>query len=266
MRASWAIETKGQELATIGQFKSNLPPMLCRLYLNQELISGTRIPLPHDQAHYLRNVMRLTAEEPLVLFNGKGGEFHCRIEQLTRQHSTCLIESFSDINREMPCRVHIVQAACRSEKIEIVLQKATELGAASFQIVRSERSSLKLDGAKLMKRMQRWQKIIIEASEQSGRTAVPEVHWRHRLADIDQRGLCFTLHPGTNARWQQQRDNIAPALDITLAIGPEGGWNTSDLDRLTQNSFQSLSFGPRIMRTETAAPALLAAIQSISRN
>ncbi len=240
--------------------------MLCRLYLNQELISGTRIPLPHDQAHYLRNVMRLTAGEALVLFNGKGGEFHCRIEQLARQDSSCRIESFSDINREMSCRVHIVQAACRSEKIEIVLQKATEMGAASFQIVRSERSSLKLDGAKLMKRMQRWKKIIIEAVEQSGRTAVPQVYWHNRLTDIDQRGLCFTLHPETNVSWQQQRDDMSTATDITLAIGPEGGWSTNDLDKLTQNRFQSLSFGPRIMRTETAAPALLAAIQSIAKN
>jgi len=240
--------------------------MLCRLYLNQELISGTRIPLPQDHAHYLRNVMRLDAGDPLVLFNGEGGEFHCRIEQLARQHSTCLIESFSDISREMSCRVHIVQAACRSEKIETVLQKATELGAASFQVVRSERSSLKLDGAKLAKRIQRWQKIIIEAAEQSGRTAVPEVRWHSRLTDIGQHGLCFFLHPETHLSWQQQRKDISTATDITLVIGPEGGWSTSDLDKLTQIGFQPLCFGPRIMRTETAAPALLAAIQSTSGN
>jgi len=240
--------------------------MVCRLYLNQELASGTRISLPHDQAHYLRNVMRLATGDPLVLFNGRGGEFHCTIEQLTRQQSSCLVESFSDINREMPCRVHIVQAACRSEKIETVLQKATELGAASFQIVRSERSSLKLDSAKLEKRMQRWQKIIIEAVEQSGRTMVPEVHWRHLLVDIEQHGLCFTLHPETDTSWRQLRDGIITATDITLAIGPEGGWSTNDIDKLIKNGCQLLSFGPRIMRTETAAPAILAAIQSIHEN
>jgi len=109
--------------------------MLCRLYLDQELRVGNSIALPDEQAHYLRSVMRLAIGDPLVLFNGAGGEFHCRIEQLARQHSSCLIESFVDTNREMNCKVHIVQAACRSEKIETVLQKATELGAASFQIV-----------------------------------------------------------------------------------------------------------------------------------
>ncbi|MFQ5344894.1 MAG: 16S rRNA (uracil(1498)-N(3))-methyltransferase [Mariprofundus sp.] len=240
--------------------------MTCRLYLNQELIAGIRIPLPDDQAHYLRNVMRLAAGDPLVLFNGTGGEFHARIEQLARQHSSCLIESFSDISREMSCRVHIVQAACRSEKIEMVLQKATELGAASFQIVRSERSSLKLDGAKLTKRIQRWQKIIIEAAEQSGRTAVPVLHWHKHLKDIVHQGLCFTLHPETSTSWQQQRGNILASTDITLAIGPEGGWSTSDIAKFAQNGFHRLSFGPRIMRTETAAPALLAAIQSLQKN
>jgi len=259
-------QTQGSRACNYSLIQVESPAMLCRLYLNQELTLGTRILLPDEQAHYLRNVMRLAAGEPLVLFNGKGGEFHCRIEQLARQHSSCLIESFSDISREMTRRVHIIQAACRSEKIEIVLQKATELGAASFQIVRSERSSLRLDGAKLIKRIQRWQKIIIEAVEQSGRTAVPEVNWHNGLMDIDQRGLCFTLHPETNMSWREQRNSMSIATDITLAIGPEGGWSTNDIDRLTQNGFQTLGFGPRIMRTETAAPALLAAIQSISEN
>jgi len=239
--------------------------MLCRLYVDQELYVGNSLTLPDDQAHYLRSVMRLAAGDQLVLFNGAGGEFHCRIEQLARQHSSCLIDSFADIDREMNCKVHIVQAACRSEKIETVLQKATELGAASFQIIKSERSSLKLDGMKLNKRMQRWQKIIIEASEQSGRTAVPTVRWHNALSEISHHGLCFTLHPDSVTGWQQQRENIIHATDITLAIGPEGGWSARDmgaLSQLSQGGFQALSFGPRVMRTETAAPALLAAIQA----
>jgi len=237
--------------------------MLCRLYLDQELHTGNSVTLPDDQAHYLRSVMRLAAGDHIVLFNGTGGEFHCRIEYLARQQSSCMIEAFMDINREMNCRAHIVQAACRSDKIETILQKATELGAASFQIVRSERSSLKLDAPKLAKRIQRWQKIIIEAVEQSGRTIVPTVSWHHALSDITRQGLCFTLHPDTTTSWQQQRSSIARAADITLAIGPEGGWSRRDLETLAQCDFQALSFASRIMRTETAAPALLAAIQAI---
>jgi len=239
-------------------------PMLCRLYMDQELPVGESIALPQDQAHYLRNVMRLEAGDTLLLFNGRGGEYPSHIEQLNRQHVCCRVESFSDVSREMSCRVHIVQAACRSEKIETVLQKGTELGAASFHIVRSERSTLKLDSAKLQKRILRWQKIIMEAAEQSGRTLLPTVHWHAHLAEAPRQGLCFTLHPETATSWHAQRQTLSQTAEITLAIGPEGGWSKHDIDQLSECGYQAITFGDRIMRTETAAPALLAAIQAVS--
>jgi len=238
--------------------------MLCRLYMDQELAVGESITLPQDQAHYLRNVMRLEAGDALLLFNGRGGEYPSRIAQLNRQQVCCLIESFSDISREMSCKVHIVQAACRSEKIETVLQKGTELGAASFHIVRTERSTLKLDRSKLQKRIQRWQKIIMEAVEQSGRTVLPSVHWHNYLPEVPRHGLCFTLHPETATSWHAQRQTISHATDITLAIGPEGGWSKHDIDQLSEYGYQAITFGDRIMRTETAAPALLSAIQAVA--
>jgi len=237
--------------------------MLCRLFLDRELHVGSSIALPDDLGHYLRNVMRLAAGDPVVLFNGCGGEFRCQIEQLARRDAAVYIESFSDVSREMGCRAHIVQAACRSEKIETVLQKGTETGAAAFTIVRSERSSLKLDGAKLQKRLQRWQKIVIEAAEQSGRTRIPPLRWHNHLADIRPDGASFALHPETTTSWPEQRERIRRADDVTLAVGPEGGWSRRDIDTLTDNGFETLCFGPRVMRTETAAPALLAAIQAI---
>ena len=237
--------------------------MTCRLYLNQPLEIGSSLTLPSDQAHYLRSVMRLAAGEEVILFNGQGGEFLCTIEQLTRDNPSVRIESHTDVNREMATRVHIIQAACRSEKIESILQKATELGAASFTIVRSQRSTLKLDGPKLKKRLQRWQSIVTEAVEQSGRTIVPEVRWLDTLKNISAQGLAFTLHPEPEAKsWKEQHVAMLNADDITLAIGPEGGWSDLDIDTLNTAGFSCLTFGPRIMRTETAAPALLAAIQS----
>ncbi|GAV20819.1 16S rRNA (uracil1498-N3)-methyltransferase [Mariprofundus micogutta] len=237
--------------------------MHCRLYIEEEINIGESIGLPSDQGHYLRTVMRLGPGSPVVLFNGFGGEYQGTIEILTKQESSIHVESFADISREMPVSVHIVQAACRNEKIETVLQKATELGAASFTIIRSERSSLKLDANKLGKRIERWQKIIIEAAEQSERTSVPKVQWLNKLSDVDAKGMAFTLHPETDTSWPEQRSNMASASNITLAIGPEGGWSPRDIEILASAGFQSLTFGPRVMRTETAAPALLAAIQSL---
>jgi len=239
--------------------------MLCRLYLNQPLALASSVTLPSNQAHYLRSVMRVAEGDAIILFDGQGGEYRCSVKQLARDHLSCWVESFTDVNREMSNQVHIVQAACRSEKIETVLQKGTELGAASFTIARSERSTLKLDGSKLKKRLQRWQTIIIEAVEQSGRTVIPEVRWLNALSGVSSGDINFILHPEANATsWQQACAAMAKADDITLAIGPEGGWSNRDIEVLGAMGFDCLSFGPRIMRTETAAPALLAAIQAQS--
>lgn len=240
-----------------------IPDMTCRLFIDHELATGNSIELPADQGHYLRSVMRLGADEPVTLFNGHGGEFRGTVEILSRDHSSIHVDSYLDVNREMPCHVHIVQAACRSEKIDSILQKGTELGAASFHIVRSERSSLKLDGNRLDKRMQRWQKIIIEAAEQSERTAMPTLTWHNKLDQTPAAGYCYSLHPETATQWRDERERIVTANEITLAIGPEGGWSPRDIELLGSLGFSNLTFGPRVMRTETAAPALLAAIQSL---
>lgn len=239
--------------------------MPCRLYLPVPMQPGQTVPLPADQAHYLRQVMRLHPGDPVILFNGEGGEYSAVIDQLSRDHSQCRVDGFVDAERELDCRIHIVQAACRSEKIESVLQKCTELGADSFQIVRSERSDLKLDDKKRTSRLERWQKIIVEAAEQSGRTRLPGISWWESLAAIEPHGLAFALHPEAAEDWLQVRDTLATTAEITLAIGPEGGWSPADMERLRAASFQPLLFGRRIMRTETAAPALVAAINAIRR-
>lgn len=240
--------------------------MSCRLYVDQSLHTATTFALPPDQSHYLRQVMRLQAGDELILFNGMGGEFHATISQLSRQECICSVGEFIDVDREMTCRIHIIQAACRNEKIDTVLQKGTELGAVSFHIVRSERSSLKLDENKLVKRLDRWQKIIIEAAEQSGRTALPQVFWHQDLSGIKAEGLAFSLHPEAVNNFGLHLAELISAKDISLAIGPEGGWSPRDLATLNAKGFQQLVFGQRILRTETAAPALLAAIQALRGN
>jgi 16S rRNA (uracil1498-N3)-methyltransferase len=235
----------------------------CRIYLDQPLAIDHHADISADQAHYLRHVMRLEADNPITVFNGEGGEFQARITQLNKQGGSCYLESFDDVNRELPLRVHIIQCANKSEKIEAVLQKCTELGASSFQIANSERSQFKLIEQKLPTRIERWQKIIIEAAEQSERTAIPTVEWKPSLQKIEGFGSTFALHPETSVRWSEQRDAIRKATDVTLAIGPEGGWSPRDLETLAGLGFNNLTFGERIMRTETAAPALTAAIQAI---
>jgi len=219
--------------------------------------------LPADQGHYLRQVMRLQTGDEVILFNGTGGEHLGIIDHLSKQESYCSVGRYVDANRELGCRVHIIQAACRGEKVDIVLQKGTELGAASFHIVRTERSTLKLDEGKKPQRLQRWQKIVMEAAEQSGRTALPIVSWHDSLNSLPNSDAAFALHPEGTASFASLRGEVLAAQDIHLAIGPEGGWSNRDLDKLQACGFRTLTFGNRILRTETAAPAMLAAIQAV---
>jgi 16S rRNA (uracil1498-N3)-methyltransferase len=235
----------------------------CRIYLEQPISIGEDILLPNDITHYLRHVMRMHEGDILTLFNGEGGEFISRINQLSKQLASCHVESFHPISRELTIPIHIIQCANKSEKIETVLQKGTELGAASFQIANSQRATLKLTGSKLEKRLQRWKRIIIEAAEQSERTAIPDLYWCHRLQDIRGCGQNIALHPHQSTAWASIRDDLCKAESITFAVGPEGGWSADDLNILQNKGFENLSFGSRIMRTETAAPALLAATQAI---
>ena len=235
----------------------------CRIYTNQDLTEHQSVTLSDNLGHYLRHVMRLHEGDAVTLFNGQGGEYQASINQLSKQLSSCYIEQFHDISRELNLPIHIVQCANKSEKIETVLQKGTELGATSFQIANSQRATLKLMGTKLEKRLERWQRIIIEAAEQSERTALPTLHWCNRLSDVQSIGQSFVLHPHQAKPWREVRNTLTQASAITFAVGPEGGWSHDDLSVLQSKGFQTLTFGARIMRTETAAPALLAATQGL---
>ncbi|MDQ6953023.1 MAG: 16S rRNA (uracil(1498)-N(3))-methyltransferase [Mariprofundaceae bacterium] len=235
----------------------------CRIFFQQALTRQSSVSIPEDIAHYLRHVMRLHEGDFLTIFDGHGGEYQAQIEQLSKQHASCFTTSFDDVSRELPIPIHIIQCANKSEKIETVLQKGTELGAASFHIANSQRSVLKLSGVKLEKRLERWQRIIIEAAEQSERTAIPALYWHARLSDMPSFHQAYALHPHQSTPWKNLREHIQQAQSIAYAIGPEGGWSNDDLNVLHHKGWQSMTFGSRIMRTETAAPALLAATQAL---
>jgi len=243
--------------------KSRSDSSRCRIFLDSELHPGQEAVTPSDQAHYLHHVMRLNTGDALTVFNGRGGEYRASIISLTKAHASLRVEAFDDISRELPLAVHIIQCANKSEKIETVLQKCTELGAAGFQISDSERSQFKLPEAKRQARLERWQKIIIEAAEQSGRTMIPDLAYRGRLGDVVLQPQAYALHPEAALPFAAIRDGLSSTTGISLVIGPEGGFSERDLRVLQEAGCRSLAFGPRIMRTETAAPALLAAVAAV---
>jgi 16S rRNA (uracil1498-N3)-methyltransferase len=233
------------------------------LFIGSRRQTGQHIVLDNGQSHYLRHVMRLSKGDEVIIFNGEGGEYTAVLEQLGKSGTICRLVAHRNAERELLFPVHVIQATCRSEKIDTVLQKCTELGATSFQLVVSDRAQLKLTGNRLENRLGRWRRIIIEAAEQSGRTRLPTLEWRSALKDVQFCGPSYILHPEAVLSWALAKTDIRQAEEISIAIGPEGGWTSHDVSMLQDSGAACLGFGPRTLRTETAAPALLAAIQAV---
>jgi 16S rRNA (uracil1498-N3)-methyltransferase len=163
---------------------------------------------------------------------------------------------------ESPLDITVVQAISRGERMDQTLQKCTELGASAFQPVSSERVEVRLSGEKLVKRQQHWQGVVISACEQSGRAVVPEVSTTARLAEWAARpatGIRLFLAPGT----EESLAGIKFETPVELAIGPEGGFSEAEHSMLESAGIKPVSLGPRVLRTETAAPAAVAIMQAL---
>jgi 16S rRNA (uracil1498-N3)-methyltransferase len=228
-------------------------------------VFGGGFQLPTGAATHVARVLRLVAGDVLVLFDGAGQEAAATITEIRGTSVHVSAAAPVVVERESPLRLTLVQGVSRGERMDLVMQKATELGVARLVPVMTERSVVKLDAAQAAKRLQHWQGVVAAACEQSGRAWLPEVlppqpllKWLAQPAAADESR--FLLHPGSTTR---ARD--LPALrSATLLIGPEGGLSPQEREAALQSGFQDLSLGPRILRTETAALAALAALQAVA--
>jgi 16S rRNA (uracil1498-N3)-methyltransferase len=234
-----------------------------RAHVDAPLAIGARLPLPEGTAAHLLRVLRLGVGDACVLFNGDGHDYDARIVAAGKRGGEVEIIAAHAAGKESPLRIVLVQGIARGEKMDWILQKATELGVAAFVPVSSERSEVKLDGDRAVKRLAHWRSVVVAACEQSWRACVPEVAPAEPLATALPRlsgGLRLTLDP-------EAADAIA-ALEhpgdrtVFIAIGPEGGWSPRDRSTLSEAGFDGLRLGPRILRTETAGMAAIAALQS----
>lgn len=236
-----------------------------RIYVPHPLTPGRDIDLPQQAGEHVVRVLRLERGHPLRLFNGDGGEYSGEIAALAKRGvSARVLEALPAADRESPLRITLGQGIARGEKMDWILQKATELGVARIVPLITERTEVKLDAERAARRLAHWQAVIAAACEQCGRNRLPELHEPVRLADwaaalAGHEGLRLVLDP---------RDGVAardlPTIDAAiLAVGPEGGLSGHDLAALGQTGFRGLRLGPRILRTETAGLAALAALQAI---
>ncbi|MGV8961671.1 MAG: 16S rRNA (uracil(1498)-N(3))-methyltransferase [Stenotrophomonas sp.] len=237
---------------------------LTRCHIDSLLHPGAELALPEDAANHLIRVMRLREGEACVLFNGDGHDYTARVVTVGKRECRVRIESALPVDNESPLRITLLQGIARGEKMDLILQKATELGVNAIVPVNAERTEVKLDAARAEKRLAHWRSVIVSACGQSGRARVPLLSPPMPLAQAAQAqpnaALKLTLDPLGEHRLATL---AAPGADgVVIAIGPEGGWSPRDRQLLQESGFQGLQLGPRILRTETAGLAAIAALQA----
>ncbi|RUO47436.1 16S rRNA (uracil(1498)-N(3))-methyltransferase [Pseudidiomarina donghaiensis] len=223
---------------------------------------GANIHLSEDAANHVGRVLRMTAGQQLELFNGDGNNYAATIVEATKRSVTVTIEHVATNQSEAPLAIHLAQGISRGERMDFVLQKSVELGVTEITPLFTERCGVKLTGERLLKKQQQWQKIVIAACEQSGRSVVPQVHTPMHLQQWltagAPSGLKLTLDPYAA---KPLRDLADSPQQVTLFIGPEGGLTETEVQATASHEFLPVRLGPRILRTETAALTALSVIQ-----
>jgi 16S rRNA (uracil1498-N3)-methyltransferase len=234
-----------------------------RVFVDAPLSPGATVPLPPPAIEHLARVLRLPDGAQLACFNGDGSDYAATLELRGKSAASLRVGAAATAAAESPLAITLVQAVARGERMDLVLQKATELGVARFVPILSERTEVKLDDERAERRVAHWQRIVENACEQSGRARVPRVDApiplaRYAEAERSTTGTKLALHPDAALTVA----TLEPTTALTLAIGPEGGFSDRDLSMLETAGFTRLRLGPRILRTETAGLAALAALQS----
>lgn len=237
-----------------------------RIHVDHDLRPGREVRLPDQAGEHVARVLRLERGAPLILFNGNGYEFDGALASLAKHAVTAEIGQKRNVDRESLLPLTLAQAIARGEKMDWILQKATELGVARIVPVVTDRTEVKLDAERAERRMVHWRGVLAGACEQCGRNRLPDLEppqamdrWLATLGDGPALRLALLPEGDVTLRQFPQMENGA-----ILAVGPEGGFTPNDVALLTQAGFHGLRLGPRILRTETAGIAALAALQAIA--
>ena len=238
---------------------------LKRLYVAEKLAAGAELHLGEESARYLGRVLRLRVGDSVHVFNGDDGEWSATISRFGKNRVTLLVHDAVANTAESDLKIHLVQGISRGERMDFVVQKATELGVDRVTPVLTDYGVVKLDDKRAGKRRLHWQRVAESACEQSGRVNPPRVDaplplndWLGTARAGDSTDL--VLAPGTG----QALTKVAkPAAGLCLLIGPEGGFSEREYDDAANSGFEAVTLGPRVLRTETAAVAAIAILQAL---
>ncbi|MFZ2235468.1 MAG: 16S rRNA (uracil(1498)-N(3))-methyltransferase [Dokdonella sp.] len=237
-----------------------------RIHVPATLELDSVIDLPASSADHLVRVLRMQVGQSLTLFNGNGSDHAAEIVRIDKRGVAVRVTSAGvNVAAESPLRITLAQGIARGEKMDWIVQKATELGVHKIVPMITERTEVKLDAERAQRRVAHWQAVVIAACEQSGRAVVPVVAPPIKLADwcarlSDDAGLRLSLDPHSTIT---ARELNLGRLSATLIVGPEGGLAKNDSALLAQAGFRGVLLGPRILRTETAGIAAITALQTL---
>ena len=247
---------------------------LTRVYVDAPVAAGKRVVVAGSAANHIARVLRLRSGDALTVFDGSGGEFGARIEEFRKEAVVVAVEEHRPLDRESPLPLTLVQGISRGERMDWIIQKATELGASRIAPVFTKRSVVRLDEKQAERKLQHWRAIAVAACEQCGRNRIPDlaapVDFFDMLAGdpigrpdsagrIDSAGSTrLLLSPTGDLRIDDLQD---VGKGITVLIGPEGGLEDVEQEAAVTAGFKAVRLGPRVLRTETAAIAALTIIQ-----
>lgn len=241
------------------EFSSSAAP---RFFTDGPLAPGAEVDLPERVVRHVA-VLRLRIGDALTLFNGSGGEYECTLSRVTKNSVRARVLAWRDLERESGLQITLAQGLSGSDRMDYAIQKATELGVRAIQPLAVERSVVRLSEERADRRIAHWRSVVAAACEQCGRNRLPEVNpvvtLDTFLSGTDSGARNLLLTPSGAVRMRE----LAPALAITLLIGPEGGLSGDEQGRALKAGFTAVRMGPRVLRTETAPLAAIAALQSM---
>jgi 16S rRNA (uracil1498-N3)-methyltransferase len=231
-----------------------------RFYTPINLQQNTSIELPAEAAHHCAQVLRYKVGDTLSVFNGDGFDYLATVIQIEKKRCQISLTSRLDPDNESPLKIHLLQGVARGDKMDLIIQKAVELGVSEITPLFTERCNVKLDGKRLDKKLQHWHNTTISACEQSGRALIPKLHQpisinkltRHKITSI-------YLEPTAKSGF----GDLAFEQSLRLFIGPEGGFSDKDLAHLELLGCAGIKIGPRILRTETAGLSAISILQNL---
>ena len=242
---------------------------ITRLYHSETLTCGKTTQLDKNTSSHLVRVLRTKAETPVILFNGDGYDYLCKTLNNDPKKTQVAVEEKTKINNESNLFITLIQGLSRLDRMETTIQKSVELGVNKIIPVLCQHSNTKLTEDKQHKKLAHWRKVVISACEQSGRSIIPEISEISSSNRIDSMlnpdALKIILNPESKKSLKELYANRDEENNgaIEIFIGPEGGLAKDEISHLQALRFQNICFGPRILRTETAGPAVISALQML---